>query len=188
MDYTPAVLKNKGVPVQYCKVRLEDDSWVPVWDSEGELELEEGYVRFTHNIIADLEELWEGLPEWQEAMEVKPVSTLRRTLGLMLSEPLAQVGARMVEGRLAEYTNAVGVAWALANGVDPPMAQRLLEQSRAAVDSQMNLLDEQLEQSVNAMETAAENVATRGKKQSQSGAKSDTKGSKTSGKQAPPKS
>ena len=119
---------------------------------------------------------------------MKPVSTLRRTLGLMLSEPLAQVGARMVEGRLAEYTNAVGVAWALANGVDPTMAQRLLEQSRAAVDSQMNLLDEQLEQSVNAMETAAENVATRGKKQSQSGAKSDTKGSKTSGEPAPPKS
>ena len=188
MDYTPAVLKNKGVPVYYCKVRLDGENWQPVWDSEGELELEEGHIRFTHNIIADVEELWEGLTEWQEAMETKPVSTLRRTLGLMLGEPLGQVGARMVEGRLTEYTNAVGVAWALANGVDPTVAQRLLEQSRAAVDSQLSLLDEQLKQSVQEMEDAVKTVATRGKKQSQHGAKAETKPTKTSGKQAPPKS
>ena len=187
MDYTPAVLKNNGVPVPYCKVRLEGENWQPVWDSEGELELEEGYVRFTHNIIAEVEELWEGLTEWQEAMELKPVSTLRRTLGLMLGEPLGQVGARMVEGRLTEYTNAVGVAWALANGVDPTVAQRLLEQSRAAVNSQISLLDDQLSQSVQEMEDAVKNAAIRGKKQSQHGAKAGTKPTKTSGKQPPPK-
>jgi len=181
MDYTPAVLKNKGVPVQYAKVRVEGASWVTVYDSDGEQELEEGYLRFTHNIIADIEELWEGLSEWQEAMESKPVSTLRRTIGLMLNEPLEQVGVRMVEGNLVEYTNGVGVAWALANGVDPIVASQLLIQSKAAAESQIELLDQELKKSVDDLK------AIHGPKPSPRGAKAGTKDSKTSGKQAPPK-
>jgi hypothetical protein len=183
MDYTPAVLKNKGIPVEIAKLREEDGAWVSVFDSEGVLETEEFNVKFTHNIIADIEELWDGLQEWQVAMESKPVSTLRRTFGLLLGEPLDKTGTMMVEGNLTEYTNAVGVAWALANGVDPTVASRLLKQAEAAVDSQTTMLNEELNKTIEEME----NEATRGDQPSPLGAK-QAKGTKTSGKPAPPKS
>jgi 3-methyladenine DNA glycosylase AlkD len=104
-------------------------------------------------------------------------------LGLLLKEPLDKAGMRMIEGNLTDYTNAVGVGWALANGVDPTVASRLLKQAEAAVDSQVKMLNEELKKTVQEME----DEATHGEPQSQRGAK-PTKGSKTSGKPAPPKS
>ena len=183
MDFTPAVLKNKGVPVQVAVLREEDGAWVPNYDSEGAQDTEEFYIKFTHNIIADIEELWDGLQEWQLVMEAKPVSTLRRTVGLLMGEPVDKAGMRMVEGNLTEYTNAVGVAWALANGVDPIVASRLLKQAEAAVDSQTKMLNDELRKTVEEMEEEA----THGEQPSPVGAK-PTKGTKSSGKQAPPKS
>ncbi len=183
MDFTPAVLKNKGVPVEVAVLREEDGAWVPIYDSEGVQDTEEFNVKFTHNIIADIEELWDGLQEWQLAMEAKPVSTLRRTLGLLLKEPLDKAGMRMIEGNLTDYTNAVGVGWALANGVDPTVASRLLKQAEAAVDSQVTMLNDELRKTVEEME--AED--TLGEQPSPVGAK-PTKDTKTSGKPAPPKS
>lgn len=182
MDYTPAVLKNKGVPVSVAKLHEEGASWVRVFDEAGEQELEDAHIRFTHNVIADIEELWDGLPEWQMALETKPVSTLRRTMGLLLNEPVDKAGLRMVEGNLTEYTNAVGVAWALANGVDPTVASRLLAQSVIVADSQIETLNNQIAETIEELEEV-----THGDKPSPRGAK-PTKGTKTSGKQAPPKS
>ena len=182
MDFTPAVLKNKGVPVQVAVLREEDGAWVPIYDAEGEQETEEFNVKFTHNIIADIEELWDGLQEWQLVMDAKPVSTLRRTMGLLMSEPIDKAGIRMIEGRLTEYTNAVGGAGALANGGDPTVASRLLKQAEAAVDSQTAMLNDELAKSIEEME-----AATLGEQPSPVGAK-PTKGTKTSGKPAPPKS
>ena len=106
MDYTPEVLRNKGVPVKLAKIRKAEDDWTPIYSSDGELETEELHVRFTHNIIADIEETWDGLADWQEAMESKPVSTLRRTLSLIFMEPVDKIGGMLIEGRLPEYSNA----------------------------------------------------------------------------------
>lgn len=184
MDYTPAVLKNKGVPVNVAVLREENGEWVPVFNSEGEQEVEEFCVKFTHNIIADIEEVWEGLEEWQSSMESKPVSTLRRTFGLLMKAPLDKTGTAMLEGNLTDYTNAVGVAWALANGVDPTVASRLLVQAQSAVASQTTMLNDELRKTVEELEN---DETTRGDQPSQRGAK-QAKGSKTSGKQAPPKS
>lgn len=153
MDYTPAVLKNKGVPVNIATLREEGKGkWVPVYDAEGEQETEEFWVKFTHNIIADIEELWEGLQEWQESMETKPVSTLRRTFALLLKESIEKAGMRLIEGRLTDYTGAIGVAWALANGVDPTVAQRLLVQAYTAADLQIELVNEELKKAVTEIE------------------------------------
>jgi len=181
MDFTPAVLKNKGVPVKVAALREENGVWSPIYDSEGVQDTEQIYVKFTHNIIADIEELWDGLQEWQMAMDAKPVSTLRRTMGLLMVESVDKAGLRMIEGNLTEYTNAVGVAWALANGVDPTVARRLLEQAEVAADSATVMLNDELKKTVEEMEEA-----TLGEQPSPVGAK-PTKGSKTSGKQAPPK-
>jgi hypothetical protein len=182
MDYTPAVLRNKGVPVRMAALRNEDGAWVQIYDSEGNIETEEFHVRFTHNTIADIEEVWDGLPDWQEAMAAKPVSTLRRTYGLILTEPVEKVGMRLLEGQLGSYNNAIGTAWALANGVDPTVASRLLAEAEVATDSQVKMLNDELLETLDEVEE--EKKATRGKQPSQPGAKGQTKGTKTSGTKA----
>jgi len=182
MDYTPAVLRNKGVPVLVAELREENGAWAQIYDSEGNAETKEVYVRFTHNTIADIEEVWDGLPDWQEAMAAKPVSTLRRTYGLILSEPVEKVGMRLIEGQLGSYNNAIGTAWALANGVDPIVASRLLEQAEVATDSQITMLNDELSETLKEVET--ETKGTPGKQPSVPGAKARTKGTKSSGTKA----
>jgi len=156
MDYTPTVLRNKGVPVSLAALREEDGTWVPIYDAEGVQETEEFWVKFTHNIIADIEELWEGLAEWQESMDTKPVSTLRRTFGLLLEESLDKAGMRLVEGHLSDYSSAIGVAWAIANGVDPTVASRLLAQAEVASAQQVTLLNEELDTAMKRIEEIEE--------------------------------
>ena len=195
MDYTPDVLRNKGVPVRLAQVRKDENDWTPVYDSNGDIEEDIRYIRFTHNVIADIEEEWDGIENWQEAMTDKPISTLRRTIALCLYEPVDKVGGMFIEGRLPDYSNAIGVSWALANGVDPDVASQLLEQAEMTVDSQVKMLNMQLWEAVQELKDATDDVeeamattSTPGKGRSQSGAKSGTKASKTSGKQPQAKS
>jgi len=183
MDFTPDVLRNKGIPVALAKVVKGEDDWKPVYLPGGEAETEVFHVKFTHNFIADIEDEWDGLDEWQVAMETKPVSTLRKTMSIVLMEPIHKVGARLLEGRLPEYNNAIGVAWALANGVDPTIASQLLEQANQAADSQIEMLNQELvktaEEVQNLLDEAMED--TPGEERSQPGVKqdSDTKNSGT---------
>ena len=174
MDFSPAVLRNKGVPILLAQVRKGSNDWEVVYNSDGEVESDSIYIKFTHNHIADIEETFDGLSEWQEAMEEKPVSTLRRTLSLLLLEPIDKVGVMMIEGRLPEYNNAIGVAWAMANGVDPTIASQLMQQASLAVDSQIGILNDQMSQTLDSIED------TLGEEQSEPGAKQDNN-SETSG-------
>lgn len=195
MDYTADVLRNKGVPIRLAQVRKDENDWTPIYDANGDMEDEIRHIRFTHNVIADLEEQWDGIENWQEAMADKPISTLRKTIALCLLEPPEKVGGMFIEGRLPDYSNAIGTAWALANGVDPDVASQLLKQAEVTVDSQVKMLNSQLGEAIQEMKNATDDVeeamgtlTTPGKEQSQPGAKSATKSSKTSGKQAQAKS
>jgi len=165
MDFTSAVLRNKGVPVLLAQVRKGTSDWEVVYNSEGNVESEVVHLRFTHNTIADIEENFDGLSEWQEAMGEKPVSTLRKTMALILLEPTDKIGVMMLEGRLPEYNNAIGVAWGMANGVDPTLASQLLEQASLAVDSQIEILNQEMNETLNLMQD------TPGEQQSEPGAK-----------------
>ena len=145
MDYSPEILRNKGVPVQFHTVTKGDDDWQSVYGPDGPTH-QTLYIRFTHNIIADLEDRYDGIMNWQSAREDKPVSTLRSTLAIILTEESTdKVGAMLIEGRLPEYNNAIGVAWALANGVDPEIAGPLLEQAMIATDSQIDAINKELQ-------------------------------------------
>jgi|GEM_PF-1433707 len=191
MDYTPDVLRNKGVPIRLAKVRKDESDWTAIYDSNGDMEIDTHYIRFNHNVIADMEEAWDGIQNWQEAMEEKPISTLRRTISICVLEPIEKVGGMLIEGRLPEYSNAIGTAWALANGVDPDVASQLLKQAEVTVDSQVKMLNTQLGEAILDLKDATDEVMgishTPGNEQSQPGAK-QTKGTQTSGKQAQPKS
>ena len=153
IDYTPAVLRNKGIPCEFAVAVRGEDDWVKKYDDTvGDFEKEIRHIRFNHNAIAYIEDMWDGLNKWQEALEIKPVSTLRKTLAILLTVTVDEIGAMMIEGRLAEYNNAIGVAWAIANGVDPTVAGRLLEQTKLTVDTQLTVINKEMESLIETLE------------------------------------
>jgi hypothetical protein len=155
MDYTPIILKNKGIACEVAKVKqVEPQVWEREYDEVGETQKETVFVRFSNNIISDIEDHWGSLDLWQQALEARPVSTLRQTLSYSLKKPIEAVGEMMLEGQTMHYSNAVGVAWALANGVDPTVASRMLKQSAELAEEQKRLLNEAISKNNQEMENS----------------------------------
>jgi hypothetical protein len=77
-----------------------------------------------------------------------PVSTVRQTLSFALKMSNVAVGEAMIDGEITNYSNIIGVAWAIANGVDPSVASRLLEQSVALAEDQRKTLNEAINKQV----------------------------------------
>jgi hypothetical protein len=143
MDYTPIVLKNKGIPVELAKVKsIGSDVYEREYDEVGEVLKETVFVRFTNNVIADIEEHWGGLEAWQQNLEKMPVSTLRQSLAFALKRNNTEVGEAMLEGQTVIYSNVVSVAWAIANGVDPTVAGKMLRQSALLAEENRRVLEQ----------------------------------------------
>jgi hypothetical protein len=169
MDYTPIVLKNKGVPIELAVAEKQDDgSWRRRFNEEGDFDKETVYVRFTHNTIADIEETYGSLEKWQELQDTKQSSTMRETLALCLRRDKEHVGEAMIEGKMFEYTNAVAVAWSICNGVDPTTASRLLRQASQLAEEQRKSLNAAMMESM-----GEEKKPSRGKTGSSSGRKQE---------------
>jgi hypothetical protein len=166
MDYSPIVLKNKGISVEVAKVKqVEPQVWEREYDEVGETVKETVFIRFSNNVISDIEDHWGSLDLWQQALEQRPVSTIRQTLAYSLKKAPDAIGEMMLEGQTIHYSNAIGVAWALANGVDPTSASRMLKQSAELAEEQKKMLNEQINQSTVMMENSL------GKSGTQPGAK-----------------
>lgn len=86
----------------------------------------------TTKVIGREERVFYGIEGFQKAMEIRQASTVRRAIAIGLGMSPEDVGAAMVDGDLAEYINAVGVAWAMAQGVDPTEAAKMLQKVTAA--------------------------------------------------------
>ena len=154
MDYTPIILKNKGVPASFAKTKkvgVRDEEWARETDEEGNPELENLYVKFTNNAISEIEEFYGSLEKWQNKLEEMPVSTVRQTLSIVLRRPVHQVGEAMLEGEVVNYSNIIGVAWSIANGVDPTVASRMLKESLGLAAEQKKLLNEALNQNLDSL-------------------------------------
>jgi len=163
-EYSTEILRNKGITSDFAAVVKDEDDWIKKYDDSGAVITESKYIRFSHNVIADIEEEWGGLQSWQEDLEDKPISTLRKSLAKMFNCTPDKVGAMMIEGRLPEYNNAIGVAWSVANGVDPTIAIRLLEQTKIAVDSQVKMINQEMGDLITELEEAT-TEAIHGEKQ-----------------------
>ena len=152
MDYTPIILKNKGVPCSFSKVKYINENpptWEKVYDAEGNIVAESLNIKFTNNSIADIETHYKGLDNWQNQLESLPVSSIRQTFSFVLNLPVNQVGEMMLEGELLHYSNVIGAAWAIANGVDPKVASRMLRQSAELAVNQRKTLNETLTETLN---------------------------------------
>lgn len=146
MDYTPIVLKNKGVPILLAVVeRSEGGAWKRKFDEEGEYEKHTAYVRFNHNTIADIEDRFGDLEQWQKMQETRGTSTVRETLSICLAQDKEKIGESMLEGALTDYQNAIAMAWSICNGVDPTTASRLLRQAEKLAEEQRQAINAELE-------------------------------------------
>lgn len=160
MDYTPIVLKNKGVPANFAKTKkvgVKDDDWTRETDEEGNPQIEVLHVRFTNNAIAEIEDHFGTLEKWQEALEQQPFKTIRQTLAFVLKRPATQVGEAMLDGDIVMYSNVIGVAWSIANGVDPIAASRMLKESLGLAEEQKKALNEALTQNLDSLGDSGSN-------------------------------
>jgi hypothetical protein len=147
MDYTPLVLKNKGVPCLFAKTTrtgTNEQDWGRVTNDDGEPVIETIHVKFTNNSISDIEEMFDGLEKWQEAIEQKPYNTIRQTLATAMKRSIYDIGEAMLDGEIVTYSNVVGTAWSIANGVDPIVASRMLSQTLALAEENKKQLAEGL--------------------------------------------
>lgn len=94
------------------------------------------------------ERTYYGLEAFQKAMEVKPLRTIRAAMAAALRTSEEAMGVRMVDGLGTEYQNAVGVAWSIAQGVDPSDAARMFKVARDAVAAQRAKLGSELERTM----------------------------------------
>lgn len=132
MDYTPTILKNKGILCQFAKTRKtgsNESDWAEVLDESEELVKETISIRFTNNSISAIEEHYNGLEAWQDALEKKPYNTMRQTLAYVLNRNIFDMGEAMLDGEIVTYSNVIGTAWSIANGLDPDVAGRMLAQA-----------------------------------------------------------
>ena len=166
MDYTPLVLKNKGVACKVAKVKQipGTEEYEREFDDAGNVVIDSVFVRFSNNIIADIEEHWGGLEAWQESLEKMPVSTVRQTLSFALKISNVAAGESMLDGEITNYSNVIGVAWAIANGVDPSAASRLLEQSVALADNQKKMLNDAIVKQVKIQDSPGDSGTQPGRK------------------------
>ena len=119
MDYSPVILKNKGVPTEFAKTQKVGDLWERVYDENGEVVKEELFVKFTNNTISDIEMHFGGLEAWQEKIEKYPLTTVRQTLAFVFRKDVMEVGEAMLDAEVVMYANVIGTSWSIANGVDP---------------------------------------------------------------------
>lgn len=87
---------------------------------------------FLEKIVGRETRVFYGLEAFQKAMEIKTASTVRRVIAIAMGVAEDQAGTAMDPGRMIEYQNAVGVAWSIAQGVDPTEAAKVLQRANAA--------------------------------------------------------
>lgn len=138
------VLKNKGIPCEFAKLKKVGDALEISYDENGEVEKDIFHIKFTNNIISDIEIHFGGLEAWQEQLEKTPYTTIRQTLAFALRKTPQETGNVMLDGELMMYSNIIGTAWAVANGVDPIMASQMLKNSIGLADEQKRLLNVEL--------------------------------------------
>lgn len=128
MDYSPRVLRNQGVPIEFAAVddldgrlmvRYTDAELVEGADPVAGIEKQQFFVRFTYSTIAAIEDEWGSVPAWQLAMVQTPAKTVIKSLAIVVGMPEGEVGIRMLPGHMPFYTDALASGWALANGSDP---------------------------------------------------------------------
>lgn len=103
---------------------------------------------YDEKVVGEEERVFYGVEAFQKAMEVKVARTVRKVLSIALGVSEEEAGEAMDPGRTIEYQTAVGVAWAMAQGVDPTDAAKVLQQATEAADAARANLASKLEKTL----------------------------------------
>lgn len=74
-----------------------------------------------------------GVEAFQQALGQKVQKTVRTIFAIAFDLPEEEAGTAMIPSKALEYQTAVGVAWSIAQGVDPTDAAKMLHEGLAAV-------------------------------------------------------
>lgn len=115
----------------------------PVLDAQGAPLVGPAGPVIATKVLGVEERRFYGLEAFQKAMEVKPATAIFRSMAIGLGMTDDYLATSMVDGAMIEYQNAVGVAWSMAQGVDPTEAAKVLQKAKAATaDLRRNLAAE----------------------------------------------
>lgn len=150
MEYTAAVLRNRGVQVETAVLAKNEDGGLPSRSREkdGSVKTDQRWVRFDANSIADMEEVFGSLAKFEEASRETPFNAIRKALALVWECTPREAGMMMLDGKIGDYSTAVGVALSIANGVDPTQAARLLKVGVSATTKLTKEREEALEKAL----------------------------------------
>lgn len=130
----PASLRGKKYDITLAKVEAYTrDDGTPYWRLVG-TEVEVVGLSFDNNSIAEIEETWGSIDNWQQAIDIKPATTLRDSIAIALNRDPIAIGVAMLIDQRQNYIAMLGLAFSLANGVDPtPLetAYRLMDEGVA---------------------------------------------------------
>lgn len=101
-----------------------------------------------------VKQVYSGLEGFQAAMQVKPVGVTCAVIGIALAMEAREVGKRIPDGGLARLSAQVGVAWAMAQGVDPTEAAKALGIGLRAAEDQREALNAEIRKAVEESEAA----------------------------------
>jgi hypothetical protein len=115
---------------------------------------------YVEKVVGSEERVYYGQEAFQAAMQGKPMKTIRDTMAAALRCSPETMGERMIQSEGLDYQNAVGVAWALAQGLDPTDAARMLQSARAALAARVQSLGSDMEKMME--QASAETTASPG--------------------------
>lgn len=99
---------------------------------------------YEEKVVGHEERVFYGTEAFQKAMEIRTNATVRRIIAIALETDEHEIGEAMIPSRFLDYNNAVGVAWSMAQGVDPSEAAKVLQRATAAVAGQREALASEL--------------------------------------------
>ncbi len=151
MELNPVLVRNKGFPVRMAKVEPVPDSNPSRWrrvvqdEETGEPVTHTVWVRFDNNSVADIEEAFGSVNNYQSAMSVRSYSTLRKALAVALACEEREVGTAMLAEEGPDYLLAVQMAWSVAMGMDPTQAAKALEEGRKSLAAEKQRVSDEID-------------------------------------------
>ncbi len=85
-------------------------------------------------VVGYEERVFYGVQAFEQSLSQKTMKTVRAIFAIAFGLGETEAGNAMIPDKAMEYQTAVGVAWAIAQGVDPTEAAKILRQGLAAVE------------------------------------------------------
>lgn len=164
---TPAVLKNRGVPVSFIVLNKDDEGrWTRSYTDGGGPVTEVVHLQMTNDVLAAIEDDvtgWGSLDAWQKDLQEHPFKALGKTIALCRDwytpadlPDVRRAGKAMLDAEIDVYSAAVGGAFMLANGLAPEQVGKTLADGVKASAAQkkraMDRVTEQLDKAAREQE------------------------------------